>query len=78
MLVLANRSIRPQAADHRTRATWIDHRLVERDPTPLSMGGFGRSARRHEAVPTIRDERLARRQGQRVIMRAILEHLAST
>jgi hypothetical protein len=26
-------------------ATWLDHRLVERDPMPLAMGGVGREAR---------------------------------
>ena len=45
-LVLANRS----DLDLRTQitapgATWLDYRLVEREPMPLAMGGFGREAR---------------------------------
>ena len=45
-LVLATRS----DIDLRTQitapgATWLDHRLVEREPMPLSMGGFGREVR---------------------------------
>jgi type IV secretory pathway VirD2 relaxase len=50
-------------------ATWLDHRLVERDPMPLAMGGFGREAR--DAMEARADylvrEGLARRQGQRII-----------
>lgn len=51
-------------------ATWLDRRLVERDPMPLSTGGFG-----GEVTEAIKDraeylanEGLARRQGQRIIM----------
>jgi type IV secretory pathway VirD2 relaxase len=51
-------------------ATWLDHRLVERDPMPLAMGGFGRET--HEAMEArtehLIQERLARRQGQRIIL----------
>jgi type IV secretory pathway VirD2 relaxase len=51
-------------------ATWLDHRLVEREPIPLAMGGFGREVR--DAM-TARAEHLAsegfaRRQGQRIIL----------
>jgi len=70
-LVLANRSdldLNQQITA--PGATWIDHRLVESDPMPLSMGGFGREAR--DAMQARADhlagEGLARRQGQRVIM----------
>lgn len=70
-LVLAARS----DLDLRTQigapgATWLDHRLVEREPMPLSMGGFGREVR--DAM-TARAEHLAekglgRRQNQRIIL----------
>lgn len=29
----------------RDEPTWLDHRLVEAEPIPLSMGGFGREVR---------------------------------
>ena len=70
-LVLATRS----DLDLRTQitapgATWLDHRLVEREQMPLSMGWFGREAR--DAVQAraehLADEGLARRQGQRIIL----------
>jgi type IV secretory pathway VirD2 relaxase len=51
-------------------ATWLDHRLVEREPVPLAMAGFGREVR--DAIQAraehLADEGLARRQGQRVIL----------
>src|ERR1700730_13203942 len=70
-LVLATRSeIDLSAQITAPGATWIDHRLVERDPMPLAMGGFGREAR--DAIQAraehLAGEGLARRQGQRVIM----------
>ena len=51
-------------------ATWLDHRLVERQPLPLSMGGFGGEVRQ---AMTARAEHLAgegfaRRQGQRIVL----------
>ncbi len=51
-------------------ATWLDHRLVERDPMPLSMGGFGRETREamHARAEHLANEGLARRQGQRVVL----------
>jgi type IV secretory pathway VirD2 relaxase len=51
-------------------ATWLDHRLVEREPMPLSMGGFGREARdaMQARAEHLAGEGLARRQGQRIIL----------
>ncbi len=37
-------------------ATWLDHRLVERTPTPLAMGGFGGEVR--EAMKARADTKL--------------------
>jgi type IV secretory pathway VirD2 relaxase len=70
-LVLATRSdldLRSQITA--PGATWLDHRLVEREPTPLSMAGFGREARDALQARTehLADQGLARRQGQRVIL----------
>jgi type IV secretory pathway VirD2 relaxase len=50
-------------------ATWLDHRLVERMPTPLAMGGFGgevRAAMKARAEHLIA-EGLAQRQGVQVV-----------
>ncbi|WP_234730008.1 relaxase/mobilization nuclease domain-containing protein [Acidocella facilis] len=69
-LVLATRSDLDLKAQVTAQgATWLDHRLVKRDPMPLSMGGFGAEAR--EAM-TARAENLikegfAQRQGQRIV-----------
>lgn len=51
-------------------ATWLDHRLVEREPMPLAMGGFGQEVRDAMAARAdhLTEEGLARRQGQRVIL----------
>ncbi|MCL8382946.1 MULTISPECIES: relaxase/mobilization nuclease domain-containing protein [Xanthobacter] len=53
-----------------TGATWLDHRLVEREPMAMAMGGFGQKAR--EAMQAraehLVEEGLARRQGQRIIL----------
>nr|WP_249811512.1 DUF3363 domain-containing protein [Bradyrhizobium sp. 149] len=70
-LVLANRSdldLNQQITA--PGATWIDHRLVESDLMPLSMGGFGREARdaMQARAEHLAGEGLARRQGRRVIM----------
>lgn len=49
-------------------ATWLDHRLVERQPMPLAMGGFGgevREAMKARTEHPLR-EGLARRQGEHV------------
>lgn len=70
-LVLANRSdfdLNRQITAQ--GATWLDHRLVEREPMPLAMGGFGREVR--DAVSAradrLAEEGLVRRQGQRIIL----------
>lgn len=51
-------------------ATWLDHRLVERDPMPLAMGGFGRETR--DAIEAraerLVQEGLARREGRRIVL----------
>jgi type IV secretory pathway VirD2 relaxase len=70
-LVLANRSdLHLQNQITSPGATWLDHRLVEREPMPLSMGGFGKEVR--EAMDAraehLADEGLARREGQRIVM----------
>jgi len=68
--LLANRSDFDLAAQIKAQgATWLDHRLVEREPMPLALSGFGREAR--DAMQA-RAEHLAatglgRRQGQRII-----------
>jgi type IV secretory pathway VirD2 relaxase len=51
-------------------ATWLDHRLVEREQMQLSMGGFGREARdaMQARAEHLADEGLGRRQGQRIIL----------
>ncbi len=51
-------------------ATWLDHRLVEREPAPLGMGGFGREVRDAMTARAehLASEGLARRQGQRIIL----------
>ena len=70
-MVLANRSdidlVRQVTAPG---ATWLDHRLVERDPMPLSMNGFGQEVRVAMAarVDHLAEEGLARRQGRRIIL----------
>ncbi|HDZ74502.1 MAG TPA: DUF3363 domain-containing protein [Aurantimonas coralicida] len=70
-LVLANRS--DFDLNHQITApgaTWLDHRLVEREPMPLAMGGFGREVREAMSARAdhLAEEGLARRQGQRVIL----------
>jgi type IV secretory pathway VirD2 relaxase len=70
-LVLANRSDVDLAAQVTARgATWLDHRLVERQAMPLAMGGFGQEAREAMAARAehLVAEGLARRQGQRIIL----------
>ncbi|MCZ4288450.1 relaxase/mobilization nuclease domain-containing protein [Hoeflea alexandrii] len=55
-------------------ATWLDHRLVERTPMPLSKGGFGGEVRNAMAARAeqLAGEGLARRQGQRIILQCDL------
>jgi type IV secretory pathway VirD2 relaxase len=70
-LVLANRSdIDLDQQVTAPGATWLDHRLVEREPMPLAMGGFGQEARDAMAARAeyLVAEGLARRQGQRIIL----------
>jgi hypothetical protein len=51
-------------------ATWLDHRLVERNPMPLAMGGFGRETRdaMQARAEHLVQEGLAQRQGPRIIL----------
>ncbi len=70
-LVLATRSDHDLASQVKAPgATWLDHRLVERDPAPLAMGGFGRDVR--EALGAraehLVEQGLASRQSGRVIL----------
>jgi len=70
-LVLANRSDIDLAQQVTAPgATWLDHRLAERQPMPLSMGGFGREVRDAMTARAeyLAEEGLARRQGQRIIL----------
>ena len=70
-LVLANRSDFDLARQVTAPgATWLDHRLVEREPMPLSMGGFGGEVRDAMTARAehLADEGFARRQGQRIIL----------
>jgi len=50
-------------------ATWLDHRLVEREAMPLAMGGFGAEVREAMAARAehLITEGLAQRQNRRVI-----------
>ena len=70
-LVLANRSdfdLKRQVTA--PGATWLDHRLVEREAMPMSNGGFGGEVRHamQARAEHLTEEGLARRQGQRVIL----------
>ena len=70
-MVLATRSDLDLAAQVTAKgATWLDHRLVEGDPMPLAMGGFGRETREAMEARTehLIREGLARRQGQRITL----------
>lgn len=70
-LVLANRSdIDLQAQVAAPGATWLDYRLVEREPMAFSIGGFGREVCEVIAarMKDLAEQGLARRQGQRVIL----------
>jgi hypothetical protein len=70
-LVLANRSDLDLATQITAPgATWLDHRLVERDKMPLAMGGFGGEAR--EAMQArathLVEQGLGRRDGSRILL----------
>jgi len=70
-LVLANRSDFDLAHQvTASGATWLDHRLVEREPMPLSMGGFGREVRDAMIARAehLADAGFASRQGQRLVL----------
>ncbi len=70
-LVLALRSdLDLKAQVNAPGATWLDHRLVERNPMPLSTGGFGGevSEALKERAEHLADEGFARRQGRRIIL----------
>ncbi|MGY3454053.1 relaxase/mobilization nuclease domain-containing protein [Bradyrhizobium sp. USDA 4353] len=51
-------------------ATWLDHRLVEREPMPLAPGGFGAEARDALRARTehLVSQGLARPDGQRIVV----------
>ena len=69
-LVLAVRSDLALAEQvHAPGATWLDRRLVAKEPMPLSESGFGRDVRDALEARTehLVSEGLARRQGQRVV-----------
>ncbi|WP_273281686.1 relaxase/mobilization nuclease domain-containing protein [Pseudooceanicola atlanticus] len=71
MLVLALRSdLDLKAQINAPGATWLDHRLVERVPMPLSTGGFGGEV--SDAIEAraehLAEEGFARRQRQRIIL----------
>ncbi|TRL37159.1 DUF3363 domain-containing protein [Methylosinus sporium] len=59
-------------------ATWLDHRLVERTPTPLAMAGFGgevREAMKARAEHLIAEGLAQRRGGQIIFQRDLLATL---
>ncbi len=78
-VALAVRSDLPiEAQVHAGGATWLDRQLVAREPASLSSGGFGREV--HDAmgarIEHLIGDRLAKRQGQRVIfVRDLLDTL---
>lgn len=70
-LVLATRSDLDLAAQVTAPgATWLDHRLVERERMPLSTGGFGGEARdaMQARAAHLAGQGLARRDGQRILL----------
>ena len=70
-LVLAVRSDLDLAQQIRAQgATWLDHRLVEREPSPTAMGGFGREVRdaMKARAEHLADQGLGRRQNQRILL----------
>src|SRR5262249_41413599 len=69
-LILANRSDIDLARQATAPgATWLDHRLVEREAMPLATGGFGREARDAMAARAghLAAAGLARPPGQRIL-----------
>ncbi|MCC0027244.1 type VI secretion protein [Pseudooceanicola lipolyticus] len=70
-LILANRSdLDLQSQVSAPGATWLDHRLVERERMPLSTGGFGREVRDalEARAEHLVGEGLAHRQNQRLVL----------
>lgn len=78
-VALAVRSDLPIEGQVQARgATWLDRRLVAREPASLSSGGFGREVRdaMDARIEHLVGQGLARRQGQRVIfVRDLLDTL---
>jgi hypothetical protein len=78
-IALAVRSDLPiNAQIHATGATWLDRKLVAREPTSLSSGGFGREVRdaMDARIAHLVGEGLARRQGGRMVfVRDLLDTL---
>jgi type IV secretory pathway VirD2 relaxase len=70
LLLAARSDLDLQAQVTAPGATWIDHRLVERETMPLSQGGFGREVRdaMQARAEHLVDHGLARRDGQRIVM----------
>lgn len=58
-----------EAQANASGATWLDRRLVDRTPMPLSEGGFGREVRTalEDRADYLIVQGLARRQSQRVL-----------
>jgi type IV secretory pathway VirD2 relaxase len=70
-LVLATRSdLDLEAQVTAPGATWLDHRLVERDAMPLSQAGFGREVRdaMQARAEHLAGRGLAHRDGRRIVM----------
>ncbi len=67
LAVRSDLSIEVQATAHGT--TWLDRRLIAREPTALGESGFGAEVRAalERRTEFLIDEGLARRQGQRVL-----------
>jgi len=69
-VALAVRSDLPiEAQTQADGATWLDRRLIAREPSPLSSGGFAREVRdaMNARIERLIGQGLAKRQGQRVI-----------
>ena len=76
LAVRSDLSIEAQATA--SGATWLDRRLIAREPTELGESGFGGEVRAalERRTEYLIDERLARQQGQRVIFaRGLLDTL---
>ena len=70
-LMLANRSDLDLATQITAPgATWLDHRLVEREKMPLAMGGFGGEARNamKARAEHLVEQGLGQREGNRILL----------